>query len=193
MTRFPLLCLVLYCCLGVLPSCASTGGSARGTSAASPVSVTFRDYRSGVRLTIVNDGYLVKMGIKGENADLRRAAYHSSEDVDLWTKILPDEVMDGLISGLDQEGFREHAQSGPAPRETARSSGLTSGLEMIVGGNASHWNYNPSWSITSPPAEANRYKKARDGFLDVHRKIEQYARGGVQDFDYDGVPIRERR
>lgn len=189
MIRLPLLSLVL---LLAGAACSSTGGGNRSDlDPAEPLAVTFRDYRSGIRVRVVNDGYLLSRGVEGETPELRRAAYYSSPEVDLMTKVATDLVAGKLIEFLEHQGFFEYADDGPAPPETAKADRLTTSIEVSVDGEARSWLFERAWTSASPPPrEAKRYVVAKNGFLDLHGLIEQYAAGGIEDWDWSGAQLR---
>lgn len=187
MARFLFIVLVFLAC----GACSSTGGS-RGTNAApgTPTVVTFRDYRSHLRLAIVNDGFLASRGLEGATASERRVNYYSTLGVDLMVKATSDRLVDGLLEFLDDQGFSQYAVDGPAPPENVNNDRLTTSLEVIVDGRPRTWLFDVGWSRNnSPPQVMRKYQDARNVFLEAHRQIEQYATGGIDDWNFNGVQV----
>ena len=196
MTRFLLLASLLLACI----ACSTTGSGDRADVAASPGApkvVTLRDHRSNLRLGIVNDGFLAGRGFEGETPNERKVSYYSTPGNDLMIKVASDRLVDGLIDFLEGQGFTEHSIPGPAPSEEIDSvagKSLSTSLEIVRDGRARTWAYNLEWArACSLPRVATRYREARDVFLDIHRELEQYATGGVDDWDFSGSKVKRAR
>ena len=196
MTRFLLLTSLLFACF----ACANTGTGGGRTSAtaapAPPKVVTLRDHRSSLRLGIVNDGFLARRGFEGETPDERRVSYYSTRGTDLMIKVASDKLVDGLIDFLEDQGFSGYAFEGPAPSENTAMFGgktLSTSLEIVENGRARTWFFDVEWAKQSKlPRAAVKYREARDVFMDIHREIEQYASGGIDDWDFSGAKVRGR-
>jgi hypothetical protein len=187
MARFLLIVLVFLGC----GACSNTSSS-RGANASpgTPVVVTFRDYRSHLRLAIVNDGFLAARGLEGATASERRVNYYSTPGVDLMVKATSDRLVDGLLEFLDDQGFSQHATDGPAPPENVSNAQLTTSLEVIIDGRPRTWLFDVGWSRSaSPPRAMRSYADARNVFLEAHRQIEQYATGGIDDWNFGGAQV----
>ncbi len=182
MIRLTLPLLALLC----LAACGSTGGS-RGSSyvgsSEPPVSVTFRDYRSKLVLTLVNDGLLVAKGIEGATPDLRRAAFYSKRDaVNLGTKVASDELMRELVRALEGEGgFTRYCSPGRAPR-----TGLSTSVEIEAGASVRHWAFRNGMSTE----EQRNYRDCRDAVIGVHSATEQYQSASPEDFKFGQTGVR---
>ena len=93
---FPIVLLALL----PLAGCASNSAS---SGPARPQRVAWIDYRSNVRLELVNETHT------------GRVEQYSSTRKDASRKVQTDEVMSGLIEVLRDEGFGKQARSGPMP------------------------------------------------------------------------------
>jgi len=187
MTRSLLLVLAWL----ALAACSGTGSSRQlepSVPSAAPKVVTFRDYRTNLRLGIVNDGFLASRGFEGSTASDRRVAYYSTPGVDLMVKATSDRLLDGLLEYFEDQGFSRYATQGPAPPENVSNARLTTSLEVIVGGKARTWLFDVDWSQAKPtPKAMSRYLETRNVFLEAHRQIEQYATGGAGDWNFEGA------
>lgn len=199
------LLILLVCALPI--ACAGTGSSSSYGSGsgganqppvienAQPTAVSFRDYRTGMRMTVINDAYLVKLGYEQETADLRRAAFYSSRYVDVHTKVTHDAYMQGLMQFLDQQGYKQYSTIGAAPREDAGPMGWTTSVEVREGESKLTWRFDPEWkSYTkrNAPKEVLKYMDAKNGFLDFHRAIDQWSVGSLNDWDFSKAKVTEK-
>lgn len=187
MTRFPLLVLLWL----TFAACSGTGSTRQPepvTPTAAPKVITFRDYRTNLRLGIVNDGFLASRGFEGPTARERRVTYYSTPGVDVMVKATSDRLLEGLLDFLEDQGFSRYAMDGPAPPESVSNNRLTTSLEIIIEGRARTWLFDVDWTRTQPaPKAMSKYLKARNVFLEAHREIEQYATGGANDWNFDGA------
>lgn len=106
-------------CIASLSSCGSTGSSSSSSSRLSaedgtPARVTFVDYRTNVRMTLVNEAHTDPV------------KYYSEKRVTANTKITSNEVMAKMLEHFDDEGFNRHATGGYAPATGDGRSSLQS-------------------------------------------------------------------
>lgn len=107
------------------PGCAGSGVAEEGSG--TPTRVLLRDYRTGLELELVNDAY-----------DDRVTYYSSSRNLgETGRKFTEDEMLDGLLAVLDDQGWAGYAQQGSAPRDGARV--ISSAIELERNGQTTHW------------------------------------------------------
>lgn len=154
-------------------ACGSTG---RGADVSGGANVSFTDYRVGMTLGIVSDGYLVHQGLQGENASLRRASFYSDRRGDLSTKVADDELVAGLIKALDSTGMRTHGKEGGVP-----ASGTATSIEIVQGGEYRHFMYSDGMT----PAQLQAYKECRNIFMITYNEIPQYQSATADQVRFD--------
>jgi hypothetical protein len=187
MTRLlPILALALFAGCSSTPRSGGTGPDIDGE----PTRVSFRDYRSSVRLTLINDAFLVNGGIEGETAQLRAAAFYSNRNQDLNVKVISNALMEGMLEYFDEKGFSSNAQDGKGPPSTMRGPNLSTSLEVGVSQRYRNWRFDPSWR-TAPSKVAKNYVEAKDVFLNIHREIQAWQAAGAGDWNFDGVKVKQ--
>lgn len=197
MTRLPLLLSILLACVACSAPGSGSGGAGSTAAPGSAMVVTLRDHRSHLSFGIINDGFLASRGFPGETPSERKVSYYSTKGNDLMVKVASDRLVDGLVDFLEDQGFAEFSVPGPAPPadvEVIAGKNLTTSIEIVRDGRARTWAFNVEWvKESSLPKVATRYREARDVFLDIHRELEQYATGGVQDWDFSGSQVKRAR
>ena len=102
--------LVAFVCLSLV-ACTSTGGGG-GADRTKAARLSLRDYRTGTTLSIVNDGYIARLGVEGDTSAMRRVAFYSEKHADPNTKVTEDAVLVATIRQLEKEGFGRWASPG---------------------------------------------------------------------------------
>ena len=131
--------------LGLLPlaGCASSSAS---DGPARPQRVAWIDYRSNVRLELVNETHT------------GRVEQYSTARKDASRKVQTDEVMSGLIDFLHEKGFEKRARPGPMPLGSDGQSVMA--LEIDDAGAVEHvlgWRGMPDDERTSLMAMAQGF------------------------------------
>ena len=90
----------------LLCACASSSSSGAGEDGpGTPLRVTYIHYKSGQRLELVNE------------AHTGRLEQYSAVRADASRKVQTNDVMNGLVEVLMENGFEERAQAGSAPAD----------------------------------------------------------------------------
>jgi hypothetical protein len=148
-------------------ACGSTGGGRLSVREdVPPLRVVFRDYRSGLPLTLVNDAWLVQAGYEGTTPAERKVSYQS-RPVDpnaAWTKITSDADLDLYVRGIESElKLGELFQSGPA----GETSGVyTTAIEVTEGTAVRHIGNGPG--INNTLAQKQNYRTACGVFVEMY-------------------------
>ncbi|HIF41160.1 MAG TPA: hypothetical protein EYQ74_08685 [Planctomycetes bacterium] len=132
-----------------------------------PTNITFRDYRSGIVLTLINDSMLVEMNVAGENVTLRRAAYHSQLDRPASAKVTDDVYVAGLLKAFDEWGYFGLASAGLAPERAGEAS---SSIEVSKDGRSQHILFSARLSRSSQEA----YQDCNKLFREMHNRVAQW-------------------
>lgn len=151
--------LLFVCSLALLAAaCSSTGSSNDGAAAR----VQYRD-RSGQKLTILNDSWLIAHGVAGETPSMRRAAFASEVRQDVTMKVTEDELVAGLVEALESQGFAKYATS---PSASAAPKGAL--LEVERDGRTRQF-----LASEGLPLEALRtFSDCRSIFIEVYNQID---------------------
>lgn len=163
MRRLPALLLLLFASLPSLTACGSTGGRAPDVSGGARILLS--DPRAGVTLGIVNDAYLISIGVEGEDEVFRRANFYSEKRGQPMTKVTGNEAVARLIQALDGEGFARYGVDG----EAAGGAG-GSVLEITTGGAQRHFQILPGMEA----AGIKSYQACRALFMDAYNLIPQF-------------------
>lgn len=155
--------------------CASTD-SHTDSSVGLPAEVRFYDSRTGLHMAIVNDSHLAQLGVEGESPDDRRLAFYSAIRGGAGPKVTTDEILEGLIGYLDDQGFERLAASGPL---SEGESGTIS-IEVVTGLAARHAVRTKGMSL----ADAESFNALVLAFYQTYNAIPQYQA-------YDGQPAEE--
>jgi len=179
MPRSLLLWFVLLPFLGSSSvGCSSTPAAPAERGAAR---VTLRDARGGLVLSIVNDSLLVEQGVEGQDAAQRRANYASEVRASATTKVAEDELVAGLIEGLEQQGFARFAREAGAVQPKA------SVIEVESGGDRRVFAGRDGMSAE----EATAYLTCKTLFVDVYNRIPFYQAADESQINLD--PSGSRR
>ena len=162
MARSLLLWFALLPFLGSSTAGCSSTPKAPATSDAARV--TLRDARGGPVLSIVNDSLLLEQGVAGADAIQRRATYASEVRASATTKVAEDELVAGLIQGLEQQGFARFSRDGSEVQPKA------SILEIESGGRRRVFAGREGMS----GEEATAYITCKALFVDVYNRIPFY-------------------
>lgn len=127
--------LVLSLPLLLLCACSSTGASAARGDA---ISIRLRDYREGVPLRLVNDSFLSKNGIEGEDEHERKSNFYAQarQSGTSGTKVASDEILEETVRFLNEKSYASLSLDGPAP---TRAGQYTSAIEVTVNNATSHF------------------------------------------------------
>jgi len=137
------------------------------TASGQPASITLRDYRSGIVLSLINDSVLVERHMAGDNASLRRAAYYSQLDRQATDKVTDDALVAGILEAFDDRGFFRLAKAGQAPERVQEA---TTSLEVSRDGRSAHMLF----SMRMPRSSQEAYRDCRKVFSEVYNRIDQY-------------------
>lgn len=99
-----------------------------------PAEVRLQDARTDVRMGIVNDSHLTRLGVAGGSADERRVNFYSAVHGDSAPKVTSDEILAALIGYLDEAGFARLASAGPIVEGESPSISI----EVSTGGATRH-------------------------------------------------------
>jgi len=168
-------------CLSMIACTAPGGGGSATLSKAAKVSL--RDYRTGTTLSIVNDGYIAKLGVEGEDADTRRVAFYSEKHADPTTKVTKDEVLLATIRQLEKEGFDRWSSPGRSPGDSSTAS---SSIEIELASGARHFLRHPGLKENQARDHLSCYRV----FQEIYNVIEQYQSVDPDDFRFDSMPVR---
>jgi hypothetical protein len=97
------LALFLGCLAAACSSTGSSGGDGASGGTGTPIQLTFVDYRTGARTELVNESHTSKL------------EQYSKTRSDASRKVQSDELIDGLVEYLEDNGFRKLAASGDPP------------------------------------------------------------------------------
>jgi hypothetical protein len=103
--------LALLGCVGPGASSTARPGAPQGAAR-----LTFVDYRTKVRMTLINEAHTGKV------------EFYSQKRANANTKITTNEIMGHLLARLEDQGFNGHAQPGSAPLRGA--AGELQSLEL---------------------------------------------------------------
>lgn len=170
-----------FVCLSMVACTAPGGGDSANLSKAAKVSL--RDYRSGTTLSIVNDGYIAKLGVRGEDADTRRVAFYSRKHADPTIKVTEDEILLATIRQLDIEGFERWSSPGHSPQGSSSDS---SSIEIELASGARHFLRHPGMTEDQARAHLQCYLV----FQEIYNVIEQYQSVDPDDFRFERMPVR---
>lgn len=191
-----LLVLVAALFMGSFVACSSSPTSGSGgvnldesTTNGESTRVSFRDYRTAQRLTLINDAFLVHGGVEGDTPKMRAAAFYSNWNKDLNVKVISNALMEGMLEYFDDKGFSSNAQSGKAPPSHISNPDLSTSLEVVVAKRPFHWRFSPQWRLPLPRI-AERYHEAKDVFLNIHRDVTGWQAASADDWNLDGVKIK---
>ena len=179
MIRFLLPALV---CLSMV-ACTSTGGGGRA-DLSKAAKVSLRDYRTQTTLSIVNDAYIARRGVEGDNANLRRVAFYSEKHADPTTKVTEDQVLLATIRQLEKEGFARYAVQGRSPEDSFDSS---SSIEIELASGVRYFLRHSGMA----ESQARAHLTCCRVFTEIYNVIEQYQSADPEDFHFDNVPVRE--
>jgi hypothetical protein len=177
---YPLLCPLL----GLFAAaCSSTGGA--HVDASEDVRLSFRDYRSGIQLVLINDRYLVAQGVEGATFKERRAGFYSVARSGTLPKVLEDEAMKPTVDYFLDQGFSKYAQAGTAPEQT---SAMGASLEIQIGGRSRFMHSYKGMG----EAELRTFSGLVKDFIALHGEIRQYQSvEGALEFEQPGTPGRD--
>ncbi|GEM_PF-2327064 len=137
------------------------------TASGHPASITLRDYRSGIVLTLINDSVLLARNVPGDNVPLRRAAYYSQLDRQSTAKVAGDELVEGMMQAFENRGFFGIATGGPSPE---RASDVSTSLEVSRNGRSDHLMFSTRMSRDGQLV----YSDCRKVFSEVYNRVDQY-------------------
>lgn len=120
-----------------------------------PQAVRFTDFRSNLRLALVNESHTDP----GDQYSQRRKASEAT------TKIGHDEVVAALVERFEEQGFFKTAQAGPAPAAAAGTWTMT--LEVERKGGLFHMALAPA----SSAKEREVFGKCRTDFVTLYSNI----------------------
>jgi len=149
MSPHQLFALALLAC--PLVACASRkSGSSSADDVHAPVRIGFLEYRTEQKLELVNASHTDPLA---QYSRVRESANRKVQD---------DEIVGDLVAYFEQQGFRERAQSGPAP---AKSDGRTVwALELEQSGRTTHVEARKD----DPSGDLERFKAMLDAFVQVY-------------------------
>jgi hypothetical protein len=140
-----------------LASCAS---SSKATATATPpektrpLLVRFVDWRSGQRLTLVDESHTE-----------RSTLYSTTKSIDdAGTKVASDEILEETVKFFTDQGFFSHALPGPAA-----SGGQAQSLDVETPQKTVHMDL----AAGIKPADAEVFRKCRNAFADVYNRVYQ--------------------
>ena len=147
-----LLVSALLAALAGLGACASAGP--RGGAQGDPVRVSFRDYRTGTELALVNESHTDRLDL------------YSKQRSDASTKVAADEIVDALIEYFEDQGFYRSAREGRAPVRTdewtqAIEVETPDGAKTLLAGRASN------------ASDAETFRESRDAFIAIYNNVYQ--------------------
>ncbi len=148
--------LALVPLLGLgLGACAS--GGKHPSAEGQPASVTFTDYRSGLRFTIVNETHTDRVELYSRSVKASQAN----------TKVATDEVLDALFERMGKLGFFRDASSGSAPSGGSANSIQALEVESREGA------YHMVQGRGATDGGAKVFRDVRAAVLEVHANIFQ--------------------
>ncbi len=173
--------LVAFVCLSLV-ACTSTGGGG-GADRTKAARLSLRDYRTGTTLSIVNDGYIARLGVEGDTSTTRRVAFYSEKHADPNTKVTGDAVLVATIRQLEKEGFGRWASPGQSPADSASAS---SSIEVELAGGTRHFLRHPGLQENQARDHLACYRI----FYEIYNVIEQYQSVNPDDFRFESMPVR---
>ncbi len=137
-----------------------------------PVSISLQDYRSGLKMTLINDSTIALQGIKGETVQLRRAAFYSRFNHDNFTKVAADDLLEGILEAFRDRGFGRIQAPGAAPD---RATGASTGITIQQNGRSHHVLF----STRLPKEDQQTYADCRKVFMAVYNQVDQYQSASI--------------
>jgi len=161
--------LVLAACAGPRSGRYSSSSASNYISPDGPIRVTFRDYRSGLVMNLLNESHSDPV------------EYYSQPRNDASTKIQNDEIIDALIEVFEAKGFERMKFDGPAPQH---GGGASRALAIEKHGRIQHIVFRQE------DARANRlaFNDCAAAFLEINNLT--YGAQTVEGGKFSGVPKR---
>jgi hypothetical protein len=136
----------------VAAACTSGGGGRGAPSAGEPVRVAFVDYRTGERMELVNESHT------------GRLEQYSEVRSDASRKVQTDDVMQGLVEHLVDQGWARFAQPGPAPAGVGAGDTIVTAMELERDGELEHIAGRKGM----PPDDKQRMLQLVAAFVDTY-------------------------
>lgn len=168
-------------CLSLV-ACSAPGGGA-GADPSQAARLSLRDYRTDTTLSIVNDGYIARLGVEGETPAMRRVAFYSQKHADSTTKVTEDRVLLAAIRQLEKEGFDQWSSPGRSPEDSPSAS---SSIEIELASGARHFLRHAGLKANQAQAHLNCYQV----FTEIYNVLEQYQSVNPEDFSFESMPVR---
>ena len=147
----------LAACALLLAACtssASASNSASEHASTRPLLVRFVDWRSGQRLTLVDESHTE-----------RTKLYSSAKSLsDAGTKVTTDEILEETVKFFEGKGFFARALPGPAAE-----GGQAQSLEVETPEGTVHMDL----AAGTKPADADVFRACRNGFADLYNSVYQ--------------------
>ena len=149
--------LAALLCLSLLVGACSSGPSRRAEAPAdadlgTPLRVTYIMYRSGQRLELVNE------------AHTGRVEQYSQVRSDASRKVQTNDVMEGLVEVLRDNGFDRFSNAGPAPLASGSAGPMPWALELDDSGAVSYIGAVPGLS----PKDNQTLLRLATAFVDTY-------------------------
>lgn len=161
--------LVLAACAGPRSSNYSSSGESNYISPNGAIRVTFRDYRSGLVMNLLNESHSDPV------------EFYSQPRNDASTKIQTDEIVDALLEVFDAKGFERMQYEGPAPQN---GGGASRAIAVERRGRIQHIVFRPQDARTDRLA----FNDCAAAFLEISNLT--YGAQTVEGGKFSGVPKR---
>jgi hypothetical protein len=140
-----------------LAGCASSSSAAGSEGAPEktrPLLVRFVDWRSGQRLTLVDESHTERSKLYSTTKSISEAG----------TKVASDEILEETVKFFRNEGFFSHAIPG-----AGAGGGQAQSLDVETPEGTVHMDL----AAGMKPADADVFRKCRNAFADIYNRVYQ--------------------